>query len=104
MSVKYKAQSRTVYCDISVTEWSDMSDNFDTPEEAYGEVCKCVKGIPDRVGFTDMPENGHIRTGIGYGESSLFEDHQHPSHQFRIISVEVCNTNLDQVTRMIMLD
>lgn len=98
-----------VHCDISVTRWTDLCDDlFNTPEEAYGRICQYVKGIPDRVGFTDSPECGKIRTGIGYGESSLFEDPQFHNCQFRVINVGAADIELKttelELCRTIMLE
>jgi hypothetical protein len=103
--MKYKPQLRMTHCDISVTRWTDLCDDvFDTPEEAYGEICRYVKGVPDRVGFTDAPERGRIRTGIGYGESSLFEDPQFHNCQFRVVDVVELETREFEPCRMIMLE
>jgi hypothetical protein len=84
----YNPQYRIVFSDINVTPWSKLVDDlFDSPEDAYAAICRHIKGVPDRVGFTDAPENGDIRTGSGYGDASLFEDPRNRAYQFRVIFV-----------------
>ena len=96
--MRFLAEYRNVYNDVNVSEWRVIEDlePGDTPLQVYNDLCKCVDGILDVVGFVDAPEWGHIRTGSGYGEATLFQyrDSRDRSveifteFQYRIIEIE----------------
>jgi hypothetical protein len=84
--MSYMPQWRTIYSDVNVSHWADLCDDpSDSAEKAYGKICEYIHGVPNRVGFTDAPEYGKIRTGRGYADASLFEDPRFTRQQYRIV-------------------
>ena len=58
-----------------------------TPLSAYDRMCKELGVIVEVCGFVDAPEWGHIKTGRGYTDHTLFQHPQDHDVQYRIVDV-----------------
>ncbi len=84
----FRIEWRYVLNDAVVSPWKDVNLKWtDSAVDAYAELCAWLGCVPDRVGFTDAPELGQIRTGSGYGDYSLFQHPESDRYQYRIVEL-----------------
>lgn len=82
----FRVDWRFVLNDAVVTPWKDTELPWsNSAASAYARLSEWLGCVPDRVGFTESPELGDIRTGERYGEYSLFQHPQSDKHQYRIV-------------------
>lgn len=103
--MRYKIQWRYVHNDVHVAAWEDIGlglTDYPSPYAAYGALCTELACVPDRVGFTETPDLGLIRTDEDYSEASIFEHPQEQHYQYRIVRGAV-ETAAPERSRLIQL-
>lgn len=84
----FVAEWRYARSDVHCSAWQAMPDlrSGHTPEEVLTSLCDYLGVSLRRVGFTEHPDEGAIRTDRGYGNYTLFECPGAPTYQYRIVS------------------